>query len=337
MNVEKIRKYLQVIERAKQLIEQEINDVQGTPEALMQTIMEEPVIKKTIQQTVIKEVEVAQPIAQPIAQPVVDKPDEAWIAARKKHVSDLMAIDCWPEAVKNHLIANSNKENQINRANSVLDATLDRPIENLSVLDFGCGDGWIARQAALRGATSVVGYDIVKSDNWNTIQKVKFTDDINELKEESFDVIILYDVLDHCKDPVGVMQKVKSLLRFGQSIVYVRCHPWTSRHATHVYKQGLNKAYVHLFLTQDEIREQINGEEPLFTRPEKTPLQAYHWWFNDLKIIKERVIKDEPLSSFFLVPSFKELIINEQQLKPNEVEGFFNDMQIQFIDFNLTL
>ncbi len=320
MNVEKIRKYLQVIERAKQLIEQELNGVQGSPEALMQVIEERTFVP--------------QPDIQPIVQQtVVQPPDDSWLIARKKHIGDLMAIDCWPEAVANYLITNNTKENQINRANTILDSILDRSIEGLNVLDFGCGEGWVARQAVFRGA-NVTAFDIVEHPNWNTIQKVNFVKDISELKEESFDVIILYDVLDHCKDPVGVMQKVKSLLKFGKSIVYVRCHPWTSRHATHVYKQGLNKAYVHLFMTEGEINDQIKGEV-MFTRPEKFPLEAYHWWFHDFKIIKEHSIKDEPLSQFFLVPSFKELIVNEQQLKPNEVETFFASLSVQFIDFQL--
>ena len=51
--------------------------------------------------------------------------------------------------------------------------------------------------------------------------------------------------------------------------------------------------------------------------------------------MKERVIKDEPLSKFFQVPSFKELIIQEQELKPEQIEEFFKMLEVQFIDFTL--
>ena len=317
MNEANVRKYLEVIKRATQFIEQELSSC-GTPEALMQ-IMNEPEAK-----------------VQPLIQNTPPVVDESMILARKKHVSDLLAIDCWPQAIEQYLVATNDKENQINRANAVLDMMLEKSIDKLNFLDFGCGDGWIARQALSRGANSSTGYDILQSPNWANIEKVQFTTKFQDLKPNHYDVIMLYDVLDHCIDPVGLMQQVKSLLKLGKSMICVRCHPWTSRHASHVYKQGLNKAYIHLFLTWDEISELLEDEqEPIFTRSEKNPIEAYRWWFHEFKIIKERIIKDEPLSKFFLVPSFKELIIQEQELKPEQVEEFFKMMEVQFIDFSL--
>lgn len=319
MNDANIRRYLEVIKRACSLIEQELNASGGTPESLMQTLTGSTPV------TNIANIPTPTP-----------PPTNKMVIARKKHVSDLMSIDCWPEAVENYLVASNNRENQINRANAVLDSMLDRSVENLDFLDFGCGDGWIARQAFTRGVNSVTGYDIKESLNWENIDKVKFTANFNDLKQGHYDVIMLYDVLDHCEDAVGVMNQIKGLLKFGKSVVYVRCHPWTSRHATHVYKQGLNKAYVHLFLTWDEITELLaEGEKPMFTRNEKNPLEAYRWWFHEFKTIKERLIKDEPLSQFFLVPSFRELIIQEQKLSPDRIEGFFRDMEVQFVDYIL--
>ena len=43
-------------------------------------------------------------------------------------------------------------------------------------------------------------------------------------------------------------------------------------------------------------------EEPIFTRVEKNPLAAYHWWFKDFEIKKERFVR-EPINEFFKVPS----------------------------------
>lgn len=315
MNEANIRKYLEVIKRAVQLIENELNTGGLGPEALMQ------IVGQTL----------------PITQQTLSPPSEEAVLARKKHVSDLMSISVWPEAVEGYLAETANnRENQINRANAVLDMMLDRSIEGMNFLDFGCGDGWIARQALTRGAATATGFDIKENPNWANIDKVEFTADFSKLKPSYYDVVMLYDVLDHCEDAVGVMQQIKSLLKFGGSVIYVRCHPWTSRHATHVYKQGINKAYIHLFLTWDEIAELLpEGETPMFTRNEKNAIDAYRWWFHEFKTIKERVTKDVPLSQFFLVPSFKELVIQEQQLSPERVEGFFNDMEIQFVDFVL--
>ena len=114
-------------------------------------------------------------------------------------------------------------------------------------------------------------------------------------------------------------------------VVYVRCHPWTSRHATHLYKQGINKAYMHMFLSFDEIGKLIK-EKPMFTRNEKNPMEAYRWWFRNFKIVKERTIK-EPVSDFFKHPDFKTLLANEQNIL--EIDDFLKLMEIQFVDYVL--
>lgn len=308
MNEENVLKYLNVIERSVQLIRAELG--------------------KNVEATA------AAPTSEP--EPVVElPPDEEAIRARHKHVQDLMTIDCWPPAVEEYLVADVSKEDQINRANSVLDWLVDRPIEGMDFLDFGTGDGWIARQALTRGVHSSTGYDIKESPNWANIEGVEFTSDFDRLKDNSYDVIMLYDVLDHCEDPVGVMEQVKSLLKFGSGVVYVRCHPWTSKHATHAYKQGLNKAFIHLFLTWDEIDNILGEEEPMFTRVEKNPIEAYRWWFHEFTVVKERLVKGEPISKFFLVESFKDLIVSEQQLGEDRIDGFFKDMEVEFIDYVL--
>jgi SAM-dependent methyltransferase len=211
---------------------------------------------------------------------------------------------------------------------------LDKKIEDLNFLDFGCGDGWIAQEALKRGATTSVGYDIKTSKNWSQIKKVKFTQNISELSSSFFDVIMLYDVLDHCVDPVKLMSQVKNLLK-KDGVVYVRCHPWVSKHATHMYKQGINKAYFHLFLNYNEIKNLIS-QEPTFTRTEKEPIQAYHWWFNDFEIKKERFVK-EPVSDFFFVDSFKQLLADEQQIPLDQIDDFLKKLEIQFVDYTLKL
>jgi len=320
MNEDNVRKYLEVIKRATQLIERELT-TPGTPEQLMGEInMPAP----------------PAPPVQNIVSPEEPKPlNKEEFEARQKHIQDLMAIDCWPEAVPDYLVNDETKENQINRANMVLDWLIDRPIEGKDFLDFGCGDGWITKQALNRGVETSTGYDIKESPNWANIEGVTFTTDLGSLSNDGYDVIMLYDVLDHCEDPVGVMQTVKGLLKFNGGVVYVRCHPWTSKHATHAYKQGLNKAFIHLFLTWEEIDELLGDQEPMFTRKEISPTDAYHWWFHEFNIVKERFVKGEPVSNFFLVESFKDLVIQQQQLPQERIASFFKDMEIDFIDYIL--
>lgn len=335
VNEEELRRYLNVVKRAVDLIEGMLeNDDGGMMEQLMQPqslptpqqVAPKPKPEPIPQQVAPKPEPIPQPQPQP--QPVPDVSMN-----RKKHVGDLMAIDCWPEAVPAFLVsAEISDEDQINRANAVLDMMVDRNMENGTLLDFGCGEGWIAQEASKRGLVETIGYDIVAEDNWNNRSGAKFTSNFDNIPKDHFDYVMLYDVLDHCEDPVEAMTQVKSVLKPGGAI-FVRCHPWPSRHAMHLYKQGLNQAYLHLFLTWNELNDLIDGP-PVFTRTETDPIKAYHWWFDGLNIIKERFVRED-VSEFFFVPSFKELLANEQQIDSEHIDGFLDTMRISFVDYVL--
>lgn len=300
---ESIRKYLSVIKRAVTLIEAELGggvSVEPAPTLEVQSAAPTPKAVKKLD----------------------------WRAA---HVQKLMEIDCWPEAMPSILTVTPSEKDQKNRASAVMDMVLDRSLEQLHFLDFGCGEGWITQEALKRGAATATGFDLVKNERWSKLTGPHFIHEASEVRTGFYDVVLLYDVLDHCQNPVEVMEKVRaSLTKTG--VVYVRCHPWTARHVTHLYKQGLNKAFIHLFLDWDEIREIIR-QDPMFTRIEKAPLDAYRWWFKDFRIIKERLVK-EPVHEFFQVDSFKELLAKEQQV---DAEQLLQNMEIQFVDFVLAL
>lgn len=324
MKDKEIRRYLNVIKRAVSLIENMLDvDDEGLLEQLTADVLQ-PVAAKPVD------------VHPEVNKKIPSMSDQEWnkfLIARKKHIQDLLAIDVWPQAVPSFLIAEDSSEtDQINRANAVLDMMVDRPLENVHFLDFGCGEGWIAKQVINRGVATSTGYDIKLNKNWANLTGATYTHIYNELKRSFYDVVMLYDVLDHCEDPELLMTQVKNVLK-KDGVVYVRCHPWTSKHASHLYKSGVNKAYLHLFLTYDEIVTEV-GQTPMFTRIEKKPIEAYHWWFHEFEIKKERFIK-EPVSDFFFVPSFKELIANEQQIPMSEIDEFLTLLQIQFVDYCL--
>lgn len=324
MNQTEIRRYLNVIKRAVSFIEQHLDDDGGLLEQLVEAPPVEPVTPP---------VEPVMPPVETVVKEAPSQPDEAWLAARNKHLQDLLSIDCWPEAVPSVLAnATPSAEDQQNRANAVLDMMLHVSPEGKTFLDFGCGEGWIAQEAMKRGASESFGYDIKVDPDWNQREGVSFVGDFAGLPQNHFDIIMLYDVLDHCHEPVDVMLKVLDLLK-QDGVVYARCHPWTARHATHLYKQGINRAYWHLFAKWHEIQGLI-GQEPFFTRIEKDPITAYHWWFHDFKIERERQIT-EPVSEFFHVPAFKELLAAEQELPHVEIDNFLSLMAIQFVDYIL--
>ena len=341
MNQAEIKRYLAVIKRAVALIEGQLEDDGGLLDKLETEVMAQslPPAPQAIPAPVVEPEIVPQtknltPVTA-VQETITDEEQTMFLMARKKHISDLMEIDCWPEAVSASFTAEATDTDQINRANNVLDMILDRPIEGAHFLDFGCGDGWIAKQAKSRGVTTATGYDIKLSKNWSKLPGPTFTHIFNELKRDFYDVIVLYDVLDHAEDPIDVMDKVKMLVK-KNGIIYVRCHPWTAKHATHVFKQGLNKAYIHLYLSYEEIKD-ITKQPPMYTRIERNPIEAYHWWFHNFEIKKETVIR-EPVSDFFHVESFKDLIMNEQELQKwnVDIEDFLKFMEYQFVDYVLT-
>ena len=336
--LEKIRYYANVIQKASKLMKEEINQLEEegfdldidqiiqpktTAPIKPQVILEEmPVrIEEPAPQAEVKTIQAPKEIQ-------THEQDDVYIA-RQKHVQDILAIDVWPEAVPKHLEVAATNEDQINRANAMLDAMINREVAGSNFLDFGCGDGWVARQALARGATSVTGYDIVASNKWNECKEVQFTNVYKDVAQQSYDIVMLYDVLDHCQDPEQVMKQIRSVIK-KDGTLFIRCHPWTSKHASHLYKKNLNKAFIHLFLTWEELVEA--GYTPEFTRQEKDPLTAYYWWFesNNFKVVQEQPYKNK-IHEFFFSGDFKQLIQQEQQVE--DIEKFFGLMEYEFIDF----
>lgn len=302
-----VRKYLEVIRKACNLIESELS---GKP------AVSEPVV-------------VAQ--AAP-AQPA-DEEKRLHKEARAKHAQELLNIDCWPPAVPNHLMRTPKEQDQINRATAVLDMTLTCSLDGMSFLDYGCGEGYITASMLKRGVVSTTGYDIAESPTWKKHpNNCIFTTDKKALTRGGYDCVFLYDVLDHVHDPVEVMAHIKTLVK-PTGVVYVRCHPWCAKHASHLFKAGLNKAYFHLFLSWEELS--ALGYDQMFTRPEIDPIRAYHYWFHQFKIVKETFHKSA-ISDFFMVPTFKQLVLDQQAVPQERREGFIRDMEIEFVDFILT-
>jgi SAM-dependent methyltransferase len=306
MDKAKVRKYLEVIRKAVSLIEETLGE---------ETIEIEEFVEQTPPPKAIVE----------------DAAVTGHRAARKKHIGDLMAIDCWPPAVHECLVGKqASPKDQMNRATAVLQMMVNRSMKDLDVLDFGCGEGWVSNEMVLRGAKHVTGYDIVRSETWVNFPQVEFVTEAGLLKQ--YDMIFLIDVLDHCANPMAVMNSVRAMLK-PEGTVFVRCHPWTSKHASHLFKQGLNKSYIHLFLTEEEIKGL--GYEPIFTRPDLNPFVSYKTWFEKFKVERERRL-DEPLHDFFKVPAFVELLASEQRLPKNRIESFLTDMETNFVDYQLS-
>lgn len=211
-----------------------------------------------------------------------------------KELEDLKALllsNEWPYAVDPLMICDENLEqDKFERAAGILDTVVDINFSGLKFLDFGCGEGHTVLEAKKRNAIAY-GYDPIQKGN--LYDGIEITNDFNIVESNApYNIILLYDVIDHCDSPIEILQQVKKISNKDTKI-FIRCHPWTSRHASHLYKK-MNKAFMHLVFTQQELAEMgfelEKGQRFLW------PLKTYRQLFLDsgLKVISENIEKQLP-------------------------------------------
>lgn len=125
---------------------------------------------------------------------------------------------------------------------------------NGKFLDIRCGEGYATAYAS-KYAKIAVGYDIqeynweVHSQNNQFILTTNYNDVVAHFP---YQVILAFDILDHCKNQKQFLQKIYKILD-KKGLLYLRTHPWQSRHATHDHR---NLAYIHLY---QESYQESNG------------------------------------------------------------------------------
>jgi SAM-dependent methyltransferase len=256
-------------------------------------------------------------------------------------LKELLHSDLWPAAVDEYLICDPNsEEDKLNRAEGIVELIIDTDLKDKKFLDFGCGEGHVVHKAAEGKPKAAVGYDIESHENWikYTSENAIFTTDIAKIEESGpYDAILLYDVLDHMESgQVETLQKLKTLLKNDGSI-YARVHPFGSRHATHLY-HTLNKAFVHLVFTDEELKQLGFPVEP--SAKLKFPLVGYGGW------ISRGGLRSS--SCNMLRESIEPIFLRNQLLRQRIVKTFKDDpmsarirgipnfqMEIQFCDYVL--
>jgi len=210
----------------------------------------------------------------------------------------------WPEAVDPSMICDvASEEDKFERANSVIDLYIEENIKNKKFLDFGCGEGHITISADDNKAAYSLGYDV--KDTFCASLKEKnpdsFTTDWSVVEKNGpYDIVLMYDVFDHLENEseVDVFNKIKEVLS-PQGKIYVRMHPWTSRHGGHLYNE-CNKAFLHIALLENELEEFL-GKKPNQINVNKHfyPLKKYRDTIakTELKIITENIVSQELESS----------------------------------------
>lgn len=191
-------------------------------------------------------------------------------------LKSILNSDEWPLAVPLSQIADDTLESdKEERAEGIAEILLP-PTSGKKFLDFGCGEGHVAKYVSKEASLSI-GYDIEQSKKsalpWETIENnFLLTTDFEKVKSEGpYDLILIYDVLDHAQNPNEILSNARSILS-DDGAIYLRCHPWCGRHGGHLYR-SINKAFVHLVFTEAELKKL--GLAPEYTRRVLFPLDTY--------------------------------------------------------------
>lgn len=88
------------------------------------------------------------------------------------------------------------------------------------ILDIGCGYGFFL-EVALEKKWKVLGTEIsAKTFDVLARKNIELTKTLESLPDESVDVVVLIETIEHIKDPKGTIQDVHRVLRSG-GIVYI--------------------------------------------------------------------------------------------------------------------
>jgi 2-polyprenyl-3-methyl-5-hydroxy-6-metoxy-1,4-benzoquinol methylase len=244
-------------------------------------------------------------------------------------IMDLLKSEEWPEAVPQYLICEDNEKDKLDRAEGILDLIGVQNIKGKKFLDFGCGEGHVSAQA-FGIASKSIGYDFLPTGkfDWELDENFLLTSDFKKVVANApFDFISLYDVLDHSENPVELLDQVKSICS-KKTKIFVRCHPWIGRHASHLYRQ-INKAWIHVFFTEEEIRSM--GYNMDFVFKTYFPMATQNKWFNDagFKVVSSDTTKTV-VEPFFKRSELKSRLPNEFKEFPEwQMCQAFNDYVIQ--------
>lgn len=255
--------------------------------------------------------------------PKIDYYDHEFNAIRKMTESN-----DWPAAVEN-IVRDDNYLRA--KASNILDMVVIEDIKNKRVLDFGCGSGYLTFELHQRGASLAVGYDIQGPSEHREERKVFTKDKVVVGNNAPYDFIIVYDVLDHCEDPVGTLKFIEEMSSPKTKVV-VRNHPFCSRHGKHLFTT-INKAFLHMFLDDLEL-VRMCGTSGDYTRPVLRPVVEYRNWISHTKFqIELEAPAVTPVEPYFIDPN--NYILRDKIAAKYDGEDPGKHMQMDFVDYVL--
>jgi len=207
-----------------------------------------------------------------------EKPTFSISGELNDNIDKLILSDLWPNEVPPAMIVKNDRQVAV-RAKSIAHSHSLPTMCGKKFLDFGCGNGSVVIEAFKMGLLAY-GYDMTKQwpddiaiqdditiqDNAGTFNVSTDIDYI--ITNGPYDIISVYDVVDHIMTHEEAVNAMSSIRKCStpNTIIKVRCHPWTSRHGGHLY-ETINKAYAHILLSEEEYEKHTTVKVRKITRP----------------------------------------------------------------------
>ena len=134
-------------------------------------------------------------------------------------------------------------------------------VEGLDVLDFGCGDGDLSLLVAGLGAKSVTGIDLSQSGirsaeqraaNMPVARRPRFALATSarsiDLPDQSVDLILCFDVLEHVMDYEQIVAEWRRVLRSGGNVA-IWWVPWWHPYGPHI-ESLVPIPWAHVFFSE---------------------------------------------------------------------------------------
>lgn len=239
----------------------------------------------------------------------------------------------WKEAIDSSFIC-YDEESKFDRAENIIETLLNDELENKKILDYGCGEGHVIKELEKYNTNLSIGFDIDQPELDSVWKNANCVTDFNLIeKEKPYDYIIIYDVIDHIINETQeeFLNRIKSLCSEKTKII-IRCHPFSSRHGGHLYKD-LNRAWIHLILNEDELKYLNLKMNPILKI--LFPQKHYQDLFNKTKLkVKNLEITKDDVDLFFT----KQPNINKRIKEIYKTNNFpKSSIEKSFLDYVLTL
>jgi 2-polyprenyl-3-methyl-5-hydroxy-6-metoxy-1,4-benzoquinol methylase len=257
-----------------------------------------------------------------------------------RELTDLRILaksESWPLAMDENKIVQDTEEEKLHHSAQYINFVLKNKIYEKKVLDFGCKEGHLGYVASTLFNTSLMcSYDL-ENHNWDHFEKSEnliYTNNWDDVVSHGpYDVININDVIDHSQEFDKSLEKIIKV-KSESGRIYVRCHPWTSRHGGHLENQ-LNKAYLHLVFTENELYQL--GVKPTNVAMFTDPLATYSNLFKQagLTIMREYIHRKSVELFFVHNPTILRRI-KEKWKNSNSADKFPREiLEIEYVDFTL--